>query len=213
MVPTVDILNVAQNAGANISLTLYLLFTGKKPHFFVWDYDWPWLSFQTSTLVSARWWPTTKASILLHEMLRFSSPPFCVHRAKLWKWYYTSGTQFSLQKNCSGYFKREPNHLSMISARRFDTSRQHRCNQNRGRPIVEHCLLSCRNLCGMNSEHTLRCQLVYQRPRLKKPWSQQLLHHSRRIILSVYCMLNSLPGVLACWSSGKRDFCCHMELP
>ena len=39
MVPTVDILNVAQNAGANISLTLYLLFTGKKPHFFVWDYD------------------------------------------------------------------------------------------------------------------------------------------------------------------------------
>ncbi|KAH8790926.1 hypothetical protein F5882DRAFT_427554 [Hyaloscypha sp. PMI_1271] len=37
MVPTVDILNVAQNAGANISLTLYLLFTGKKPHFFLPD--------------------------------------------------------------------------------------------------------------------------------------------------------------------------------
>jgi hypothetical protein len=39
IVPAVDILNVAQNAGANISLTLYLLFAGKKPHFFVWAFD------------------------------------------------------------------------------------------------------------------------------------------------------------------------------
>jgi hypothetical protein len=34
-VPAVDILNVAQNEGANISSTLHLLFAGKKPHFFV----------------------------------------------------------------------------------------------------------------------------------------------------------------------------------
>jgi hypothetical protein len=95
-------------------------------------------------------------------------------------------------------FKRESNHLSMMSTRRFDTRKRHRCNQNLGPPMVEHCLLSCRNPRGMNFKHILRCQPVYQRPRLKKSSSQPLLHQSGTIILSVNCMLSSLAGVPAC---------------